>query len=107
MHCGGHAWSADGLTFSNLTIGAFGPYVTLKNGTGVANAYVERPLINQHADGTPHTFYVGMGRSSYLDCCNWPQLFCTNDTLAAGLCGPTITPGLPPTPPPPHWRSSV
>ena len=26
--CGGHSWSYDGLKFSNLTVGAFGPYIT-------------------------------------------------------------------------------
>ena len=31
--CGGHAWSRDGLTWSNLTIGAFGPNQNLANGS--------------------------------------------------------------------------
>jgi hypothetical protein len=26
VECGGHAWSHDGLTFSDLHVGAFGPY---------------------------------------------------------------------------------
>ena len=97
IECGGHAWSRDGFIFSNLTIGAFGPYITFANGTSWANAYVERPLVTQSADGTPLAFYVGMGRTGYGDCCNWPQLFCTG--AAGEICGPTITP--PPPPPPP------
>lgn len=72
--CGGHAWSYDGLTFSNLTIGAFGPVIRFQNGSFWYNAYVERPQVLQAADGTPIAFYVGMGRSSYEDCCNWAQV---------------------------------
>jgi alpha-L-fucosidase len=85
--CGGHAWSRDGLTFSNLTIGAFGPVITFANGTVWTNAYVERPLVTQAADGTPLSFHVGLGRSTYADSCNWAQLFCTP---GAPGCGPTI-----------------
>ena len=60
--CGGHAWSKDGVNFSNLTIGAFGPYITFANGSGWPNAFVERPLVSQDAAGKPLAFYVGMGR---------------------------------------------
>lgn len=63
VECGGHAWSRDGVEFSNLTIGAFGPYITLANGTGWANAYVERPLVLQDDNNVPIAFYVGMGRT--------------------------------------------
>ena len=95
--CGGHAWSRDGVAFSNLTVGAFGPVVTFANGTQWSTSYVERPLVTLAADGTPATFFVGMGRSSYVDSCNWPQTFCTAEALAAGVaCGPTW-----PAPPPP------
>jgi hypothetical protein len=38
--CGGHSWSVDGKTWSNQTLGAFGPVVTLANGTVITNAYV-------------------------------------------------------------------
>lgn len=31
--CGGHAWSRDGIHFSNLTIGAFGPVIRFANGS--------------------------------------------------------------------------
>ena len=86
--CGGHAWSRDGLVFSNLTIGAFGPVITFKNGSQWKNAYVERPLVTMAADGiTPLAFHVGMGRSAYEDSCNWVQLFCTDGTDLT--CGPT------------------
>lgn len=93
--CGGHAWSRDGLTFSNLTVGAFGPVITFSNGSVWRNAYVERPLVLSAPDGTPIAFYVGLGRSSYTDSCNWPQLFCTP---GAQGCGPTLPPTPPPTP---------
>jgi hypothetical protein len=92
--CGGHAWSLDGLTFSNLTIGAFGPVITFANGTVWRTAYVERPQVLQAADGTPVAFYVGMGRSAYEDSCSWAQLFCVAGQKG---CGPTIEP--PPQPP--------
>ena len=54
------------------------------------NAYAERPLVSQAEDGTPLAFYVGLGRSSYLDCCNWPMLFCTGKP--GEICGPTLQP---------------
>lgn len=99
VECGGHAWSRDGFVFSNLTVGAFGPYITFANGTAWPNAYVERPLVTQAADGTPLAFYVGMGRTRYEDSCNWPQLFCTG--APGEVCGPTLTPPRPtPTPSP-------
>ena len=86
--CGGHAWSRDGFVFSNLTVGAFGPVITFKNGTEWRNAYVERPLVTMAADGvTPLAFHVGMGRASYSDSCNWVQLFCVDG--ADPTCGPT------------------
>jgi hypothetical protein len=44
--CGGHAWSRDGITWSEQTIGAFGPVIKLMNGTTVANSYVERPQVH-------------------------------------------------------------
>ena len=34
--CGGHAWGRDGLHFSNLAIGAFGPAIPLRDGSGLA-----------------------------------------------------------------------
>ena len=98
IECGGHAWSRDGFVFSNLTVGAFGPYVTFRNGSTWANAYVERPLVTLDTDGTPLAFYVGMGRKGYSDSCNWPQLFCTG--APGEMCGPTVTPPHPPPSPP-------
>jgi hypothetical protein len=96
--CGGHAWSADGVTFSDLYVGAFGPVITWPNGSEWRNAYVERPLVTMAPDGvTPLAFHVGMGRSSYEDSCNWVQLFCTNASDPS--CGPTRF-----GPPPPAVR---
>ena len=93
--CGGHAWGHDGLTFSNLTIGAFGPYVRFANGSSWRTAYVERPQVTQAPDGTPLALFVGMGRASYADSGTWAQRFCT------GAAGETCGPMLPPPPPPP------
>jgi hypothetical protein len=95
--CGGHAWSRDGLTWSNQSIGAFGPVVRFKNGTFFHGAYAERPQVVQAADGTPLAFYMGWGRASYYDSANWAQLFCAAGMDPAADCGPL----LPPPPPPP------
>ena len=97
--CGGHAWSKDGISFSNLTIGAFGPWVRFANGSAWQTAYVERPQVTQAADGTPLAFFVGMGRASYDDSATWAQLFCTA-AQAPGQCGPMLPPPRPPPPPP-------
>lgn len=78
MACGGHAWSRDGLTWSNLTIGAFGPVIRLANGSDWTNAYVERPMILQAPDRTPLTLFLGIGRTSYMDSASWAQNFCTD-----------------------------
>ena len=56
VECGGHSWSRDGLSFSNLTVGAFGPYITFKDGRGWNNSYSERPLVTQNDDGSPLSF---------------------------------------------------
>jgi hypothetical protein len=94
--CGGHAWSRDGRAFSNLTVGAFGPLFTLADGTVMQNSYVERPLVHVADDGvTPLSFHVGVGRTSYLDSCNWVWEFCTD--ASDPDCGPTVP--LPPAPP--------
>lgn len=103
VECGGHAWSRDGATFSNLTIGAFGPAITFKNGSVWLNSYVERPLVSTAPDGTPVALHLGMGRHGYSDCCNWPQLFCTG--AQGEVCGPTLTPPPPPPPPPRRLRN--
>ena len=96
--CGGHAWSLDGITFSNLTIGAFGPYIRFANGSSWPTAYVERPQVTQAADGSPLAFFVGVGRASYDDSATWAQRFCT------GAAGETCGPMLPPPPPPQPQR---
>jgi hypothetical protein len=93
--CGGHAWSRDGLTFSNLTIGAFGPIFRLTNGTFWRMAYAERPQVLQGADGTPTALYLGVGRASYYDSATWAQLFCVRGQAG---CGPTLAPPTPPAP---------
>ena len=93
--CGGHAWSYDGINFSNLTIGAFGPVIKLNNGSYWYNSYVERPQVYQDSTQTPITFFVGMGRTSYADCGTWAQQFCTPEDLEENICGPTLLP--PPT----------
>ena len=64
--CGGHAWSKDALTWSNQSIGAFGPVIRFTNGSYFHGAYAERPQVLQDKDGTPVAFYVrgrGLGES--------------------------------------------
>lgn len=99
--CGGHAWGTDGLHFSNLTIGAFGPAIRFANGSVWRNAYIERPQVLLNAtSGEPQTFFAGLGRSSYDDSVTWAAPFCTADDLP-GACGPTGTargPWAPPAP---------
>jgi hypothetical protein len=90
--CGGHAWSRDGLTWSNQSIGAFGPVVRWRNGTYFVGAYAERPQVLQAQDGTPLAFFTGFGMRNYSDSHNFAQLFCTPAALAAGECGPTQLP---------------
>ena len=90
VECGGHAWSRDGLTWSNQTVGAFGPAIRWSNGSFYLGAYMERPQVLQAPDGTPISFHSGWGRASYLDSVNWAQLFCVDPS--SPLCGPTLTP---------------
>jgi hypothetical protein len=85
----GHAWSYDGLRFSNQSVGAFGPVVRWTNGSYFQGAYAERPQVLQDADGTPIAFYTGFGMRSYADSHNFAQLFCTQ---GAQGCGPTQLP---------------
>ena len=68
VQCGGHAWSRDGLSWSNQTTGgAFGPTVRFANGTYWRNAYAERPQVLLDEQGRPMTFYLGLGRTSCAD----------------------------------------
>ena len=99
--CGGHAWSKDGLTWSNQTVGAFGPVVRLTNGSYFHGAYAERPQVLQAPDRTPIAFYMGFGRASYMDSANWAQLFCTAALDPSKDCGPQLPPP-PPVPVPIH-----
>jgi hypothetical protein len=85
--CGGHAWSYDGITFSDLDIGAYGPRIPLRNGTIWQNSYIERPQVLQDSKGNPVAFFTGMGRSSYHDSCSWVQRFC--QTSGDPTCAPT------------------
>lgn len=45
--CGGHAWSADGLQWSDVSVGAFGPVARMQDGSTRRLGYVERPQIAQ------------------------------------------------------------
>jgi hypothetical protein len=87
--CGGHAWSKDALTWSNQTVGAFGPVIRWRNGSYFSGAYAERPQVFQAADGTPVAFYTGFGMHSYSDSHNFAQRFCS---AADTQCGPTQAP---------------
>eukprot|EP01060_Flectonema_neradi_P009144 TRINITY_DN16538_c0_g1_i1.p1 TRINITY_DN16538_c0_g1~~TRINITY_DN16538_c0_g1_i1.p1 ORF type:complete len:411 (+),score=44.06 TRINITY_DN16538_c0_g1_i1:54-1235(+) len=88
--CGGHSWSRDGISWSTQFIGAFGPVIHLSNGTVWNNSYIERPQVVQNDDGTPLTFYTGLGRTTYYDSISWAQPFCTQELLEQGRCAPTV-----------------
>ena len=84
--CGGHAWSHDGLHWSEQTIGAFGPIITLTNGTTVHNSYVERPQVYQDPETLePVPLYVGLTRpDGYADSVTWAQDFCRTGQQGCG-----------------------
>eukprot|EP00041_Stephanoeca_diplocostata_P010867 m.174123 g.174123 ORF g.174123 m.174123 type:complete len:448 (+) comp18321_c0_seq3:89-1432(+) len=88
--CGGHAFSRDALTWSDLFVGAFGPVITFTNGTVYNAAYVERPQVVQNADRTPLAFFVGTGIGVYTNSVSWAQKFCTADMEDSDACGPTV-----------------
>jgi hypothetical protein len=71
--CGGHAWSKDGLTWSQPSIPSFGPIIHYVDNSTTTFDYVERPQIVQEADGTPLTLYVGHG---YGNVNNLAIMFC-------------------------------
>ena len=64
VECGGHAWSTDGLRWSNLTIGAFGPTITFKNGAAPALPAPRWPLRLGRAQAPCGTTPIRSGRSS-------------------------------------------
>ena len=86
--CGGHAWSRDGIQFSRLVIGAFGPVFTFSNGSVYTAAFVERPQVTM-VGGKPAFWFGGVGRKTYDDSGTVALEFCT-----AGRkdCGPTLPP---------------
>ena len=91
--CGGHAWSRDGLVWSEQDVSSFGPTITLsdKNRTVVRNSYVERPQVYQDpATLEPITLFVGLTRpDGYADSVSWAQPFCAPGDVASD-CGTTI-----------------
>jgi hypothetical protein len=67
----------DGLTWSNLTIGAFGPNQNLANGSVWENAYIERPQVVQDKQGNPIALFLGMSKlDGYADSVSWSSKFC-------------------------------
>jgi hypothetical protein len=84
--CGGHSWSRDGLAWSPVYIGAFGPVTKVDNGSTVNLGYVERPQVAQEAAGTPPlALFLGTGYTHRSF--TWAQRFCDDVSLAAGRCG--------------------
>lgn len=75
------AWSRDGLHWSNLTIGAFGPNQNLANGSVWQNAYVERPQVVQDKAGHPLALFLGMSK---LDGCT----YCPSGSLSCRATRP-------------------
>jgi hypothetical protein len=69
------ARSRDGLSWSPIFSGAFGPTARLSNGSTARLGYVERPQIAQDkAGGPPLALFLGTGYThrSYT----WAQRFC-------------------------------
>jgi hypothetical protein len=96
--CGGHAWSADGITWSEQFIGAFGPVFTTSDLQVHVAAYIERPQILQDpVSKVPIAFFGGLGVNNYLDSMSWSQLFCAAGMDPVRDCGPLVPP--PPVPP--------
>jgi len=81
--CGGHAWSRDGLNWSDTFIGAFGPNSLLTNGSIAQLGFAERPQVAQVAPGTPPlALYLGAGYTHRAY--TFAQPFCSDDLLKRG-----------------------
>eukprot|EP01051_Picozoa_sp_SAG22_P010511 SAG22_NODE_950_length_6352_cov_23.892212_6_plen_558_part_00 len=98
-NCGGHSWSRDGLSWSTIFNGAFGPTTMLTNGSVAELGYVERPQVAQEtANSPPLALFLGTGYThrSYT----WAQKFCDEASMAAGQCGfmGGVDPAAPPSP---------
>eukprot|EP00656_Telonema_subtile_P034063 TRINITY_DN38194_c0_g1_i1.p1 TRINITY_DN38194_c0_g1~~TRINITY_DN38194_c0_g1_i1.p1 ORF type:complete len:101 (+),score=12.88 TRINITY_DN38194_c0_g1_i1:245-547(+) len=57
---GGHAWSRDGLTWSEPRVGAFNTTIQFSDGTNMTCGRRERPQMLQAADNTPLVMFSGM-----------------------------------------------
>ncbi|CAK0821635.1 unnamed protein product [Prorocentrum cordatum] len=87
--CGGHAWSEDGVTWSDTFVGAFGPEVLMEDGSARSLGYVERPQVAQEAPGAPPLALFLAAGPRYLEAptLTWAQRFCDRGPMEAGLCG--------------------
>lgn len=84
--CGGHAWSRDGLTWSDTFVGAFGPNTLMEDGSTMRLGFIERPQIAQLEAGTPPlALYIATGYTHRAY--SWAQKFCNDGLMAAGQCG--------------------
>lgn len=59
QHQGGHAWSRDGVTWSEPRVGAFNTTVLFTDGTSMTCTRRERPQMVLDADGIPLVFFSG------------------------------------------------
>ena len=63
---GGHSWSRDGLSWSPIQLGAFGPNTKLTNGSIARLGFVERPQVAQEMAGSPPlALFLGTGHTSW------------------------------------------
>jgi len=57
---GGHAWSRDGVNWSEPRVGAYNTTVKFSDGTEMTCGRRERPQMVQAADGTPIAMFAGV-----------------------------------------------
>eukprot|EP01043_Picozoa_sp_COSAG02_P072942 COSAG02_NODE_13966_length_1326_cov_1.089650_2_plen_101_part_00 len=57
---GGHAWSSDGITWSEPRVGAYNTTIELVDGTSMTCSRRERPQIVQDEHGMPLVMFSGV-----------------------------------------------
>jgi hypothetical protein len=77
----GHAWSRDGITWSDQYLGAVATTVHFEDGSSTVFSYRERPDIYTDVDRNPIAFATGMtGVDGYSDSFSFVQPICTSET---------------------------
>ena len=77
----GHAWSYDGITWSDQYLGSVATTVHFDDGSSTVFSYRERPDIYTDNDRKPIAFATGMtGVDGYSDSFSFVQPICTSET---------------------------